>query len=128
MKEILKIRCQISISMKMVIISRKIHAKMKSFASPFVPEKTTVNFAKFLRTPFLQNNSRRLLLKCRHCKSDTREIDCLCCREVHAMLLALAKIPGKHLAIQLLWASAGLIVTRVSLMYLVDESSFWFLV
>ena len=28
-----------------------------------VPEKTPVNFAKFLRTPFLQNNSERLLLK-----------------------------------------------------------------
>ena len=28
-----------------------------------VPEETPVNFAKFLRAPFLQNNSGRLLLK-----------------------------------------------------------------
>ena len=28
-----------------------------------VPEETPVNFAKFLRTPFVQNNSERLLLK-----------------------------------------------------------------
>ena len=28
-----------------------------------VPEETPVNFAKFLRTPFLQNNLERLLLK-----------------------------------------------------------------
>ena len=28
-----------------------------------VPEEPPVNFAKFLITPFLQNNSRRLLLK-----------------------------------------------------------------
>ena len=28
-----------------------------------VPQETPVNFAKFLRTPFLQNNSRQLLLK-----------------------------------------------------------------
>ena len=28
-----------------------------------VPEETPVNFAKFLRTPILQNNSGRLLLK-----------------------------------------------------------------
>ena len=28
-----------------------------------VPEETPVNFAKFLRTPSLQNNSGRLLLK-----------------------------------------------------------------
>ena len=28
-----------------------------------------------------------------HCKNETREIDCLCCREVDAMLIASAKIP-----------------------------------
>ena len=28
-----------------------------------VPEETPVNFSKFLRTLFLQNNSRRLILK-----------------------------------------------------------------
>ena len=27
-----------------------------------------------------------------HCKNEAREIDCLCCREVNAMLIALAKI------------------------------------
>ena len=31
--------------------------------------------------------------KCRHCKNEAREIDCLCCREVDAMLIASAKIP-----------------------------------
>ena len=31
--------------------------------------------------------------KCGHCKNETREIDCLCCREVHAMLTASAKNP-----------------------------------
>ena len=31
-----------------------------------VPEETPVNFAKFLRTSLLQNNSGRLLLKCGH--------------------------------------------------------------
>ena len=33
-KEILKIRCHIYIIMKIVIILRKMHVKMKSFASP----------------------------------------------------------------------------------------------
>ena len=33
-KEILKIRCHIYILMKKVIILRKIHVKMKSFAPP----------------------------------------------------------------------------------------------
>ena len=50
-----------------------------------------------------------------------REIDCICCREVDAMFIALAKI-----VFQLLWASAQLLVTRVSFIYLVDE--FFFLV
>ena len=26
--------------------------------------------------------------KCEHCKNEAREIDCLCCREVDAMLIA----------------------------------------
>ena len=59
-----------------------------------VPEETPVNFAKFLRTPFLQSNSGRVLLKCGYCKTKATEIDCLCCREVDAMLIASAKIPG----------------------------------
>ena len=45
-------------------------------------QETLMNFVKFLRTPFLQNNSRRLLLKCGHCKNEVREIDCLCCRKL----------------------------------------------
>ena len=35
LKEILKIRCHIYISMRKVMILRKIHAKIKSFAPPF---------------------------------------------------------------------------------------------
>ena len=30
--------------------------------------------------------------KCGHCKNEAREKDCLCCREVDAMLIASAKI------------------------------------
>ena len=26
--------------------------------------------------------------KCRHCKNEAREIDCLCCREVDAIIIA----------------------------------------
>ena len=57
------------------------------------PEETPVNFSKYLRVPFLQNNSGRLLLKCGHCKIEGREMDSLCCREVDAMLIGSAKIP-----------------------------------
>ena len=32
------------------------------------------------------------LCKCGHWKNETREIDCLCCRQVDAMLIASAKI------------------------------------
>ena len=34
--------------------------------------------------------------KCGHCKNEAREIDCLCCREVDAMLIASAKIPERE--------------------------------
>ena len=46
------------------VLRKKVFFKMSqnSEETP-VPEETPVNFAKFLRTPFLQNNSGRLLLK-----------------------------------------------------------------
>ena len=56
--------------------------------------------AKFLRTCFLQNNWQ-LFLKCRRSKNEAREIDCLCCREVDAMLIPLAKIPERKVSIML---------------------------
>ena len=58
-----------------------------------MPEEIPVNIAKHLRKRFLQNNSRRTLLNCGHCKNEAREIDCLCCREMNAILIASAKIP-----------------------------------
>ena len=39
-----------------------------------VPEETPMNFAKFLRATFWQNNSGRLLPKCGYCKSKARDI------------------------------------------------------
>ena len=51
-----------------------------------VPEETRVNFAKFVRTPLLQNNSRRLLLKSGHFNNELRDRDCICCRELDALL------------------------------------------
>ena len=46
------------------VLRKKISSKISqnSQETP-TPEETTVNFAKFLRTLFLQNNSGRLLLK-----------------------------------------------------------------
>ena len=38
-----------------------------------MPEETSVKFAKFLRTPFLQSNSGRLLLKCGHCNNEPED-------------------------------------------------------
>ena len=64
----------------------------KKSQETLVPQETPVNFAKILRAPFLQNNFGRLLLKWGHCKNEAREINCLCCSEVDAMLIASAKI------------------------------------
>ena len=60
-----------------------------------VPEETPVNSAKFLRTPFSQNNSGRLLLKCGNCNNEAEDIDCICCRELDAMLIVSAKFPER---------------------------------
>ena len=80
-----------------VVLRKKVFLQMSqnSEESP-VPEETPENLAKFLRTPFLQNNSRRLLLKYEHCNNEARDIDCICCRELDAMLIASAKIPERE--------------------------------
>ena len=69
------------------VLRKKVFLKMSqnSQETP-VPEETPVNFAKFLRTPFLQYNSGRLLLKCGLCNNEARDIDCICCRELDVML------------------------------------------
>ena len=69
------------------VLRKKVFFKMsQSSQETPVPEEPSVNFAKFLRTSFLQNNSRRLLLKCGYFNNETRDIDCICCRELDAML------------------------------------------
>ena len=43
-----------------------------------------------------------------HCKTEAREIDCPCDREVNAMLIASAQFPehNGYLAMQILWVTA----------------------
>ena len=69
------------------VLRKKVFFKMSqnSQETP-VPEETPVNFAKFLKTPLLQNNSRRVLLKCGHFNNEARDTDCICCRELDALL------------------------------------------
>ena len=69
------------------VLRKKVFFKvLQSSPETLVPEETSVNFAKFLRTSFLQNNSGRLLLKCKYFNNEARDIDCICCRELDAML------------------------------------------
>ena len=49
--------------------------------------------------------------KCGHCRYEAREIDCLCCIEVNAMLIASAKIPERT-------GSNCLTVSHTCLLYL----------
>ena len=75
------------------ILRKKVFFKIsQNLQETLMPDKTPVNFSKFLRKSFLQNNSGRLLLKCGHCKNEATKIDCLCCREVDTMLIISAKI------------------------------------
>ena len=55
-------------------------------------EETSVNFANFLRTLFLQKNSGQLLLNSDIAISEAKDIDCICCRELDAVLISSAKI------------------------------------
>ena len=57
------------------VLRKKVFFKMlqNSQEAP-VPEETPMNFAKFLRTTFLKNNSGQLLLKCRHCNNEVIDL------------------------------------------------------
>ena len=51
------------------VLWKKLFLKiLKNLQETSVPEETPVNFAKFLRAPFLQNKSEQLLLKRGHWK------------------------------------------------------------
>ena len=55
------------------VLRKKVFFKMSQNSKEIpVPEETHVNFAKYLKTPFLQNNSGRLLLKCGPCNNEAR--------------------------------------------------------
>ena len=57
------------------VLRKKVFFKMsQSSQETPVPEETPVSFAKFLRACFLQNNSKRLLLKCGHFNNEARDI------------------------------------------------------
>ena len=64
-----------------------------------------------------------------NCKNEAREIDCIWCRDVDVMLIALAKILEREGNISpCSFYKQRLLVTRVSFTYLVDEFFFLFLV
>ena len=57
------------------VLQKKVFFKMlQNSQEAAVPEETPMNFAKFLRTIFLKNNSGQLFLKCRHCNNEVRDI------------------------------------------------------
>ena len=108
-KEILKIQCEIYILMKKVVILRKIKVTMKSFAPSFSNRislslnrnKMCGNESHEKETKHIHASAADLLhirignfysCKCGHCKNEVRHKDCLCCREVDAMLIASVKI------------------------------------
>ena len=68
---------------------------------------------------FKKNISGQLLLKCRNCNNKVRDIlDCICCRELDAMLTVSAenvRVQGKHVTTQLLSTSDKPLITCISL-------------
>ena len=77
------------------VLLKKVFLKIAKFTGKHLCQSLFFNKVAAQRQLFLQSNSGQLLLKCGHCKNKAREIDCVCCREVNAMLLASAKIPER---------------------------------
>ena len=53
---------------------KRFYKTLQNSQEALVPKGTSMNFAKFLRTIFLQNNFEGLLLKCGHCNNEVRDI------------------------------------------------------
>ena len=96
--------------MKKVIILKKIQVTMKTIIPPIFShfslslnrKKTCGNGSHGKETEHIYASATNLLhiikwnlnwCKCGNCRNETREIDCLCCRKVDAMLTASTKIP-----------------------------------
>ena len=84
--------------MKKLIILRKIHVTMKSFVPPFSTIERNQTYSQFSCRfiTYIIRIGNLDWCKCGHCKNEAREIDCLCYREVDAMLTTLAKIPVRE--------------------------------
>ena len=90
--EMLKIPCHICIILMKRV--RKIeHVIMKSFTHPYSTKERNETYLDFSRR-FITYSTRIGNLdwcKCGHCKNEAREIDCLRCWEVDAMLICSVK-------------------------------------
>ena len=100
--------------MKKVTILKKIQVTMKTFALTFFNhfslslnrkktcgnkshEKETKNTRYASAADLLHIRIGNLIwCKCGHCKNEVKEINCLCCRELDAMLIASAKNPERE--------------------------------
>ena len=123
--------------MKKVIILRKIQVTMKTFAPPFfIHFSLSLNRKKACGNESHEKETNLFMLQLQICYILEQEILIstnadLAKNEVIAFVvercmqcLPFRQNPGahrKHLAIHVLWATAQLLATRVSLMYLVYE-------
>ena len=96
--------------MKRVIILKKRHVTMKTFTPPFINHfRLSLNRKKRVvmrkKTKHIYASAADLLhirignlkwCKCGQCKNKVREIDCLFCRKVDAMLIVSTKIPERE--------------------------------
>ena len=119
-----------------MIILKKIQVTMKAFGPPFFNHFRSVNRKKCLVMTAMRKKTFTLQLpigknrignlkwcKCGHYKNEATEIDCLWWMQCILIRLKThsARVASRH---QLLWATAQLLVTCFSLIYLVDEFSF----
>ena len=101
--------------MKKVNILRKIHVTLKSFAPSF-----------FNYFSLSLNRKKHVVMRALKKKLNIFTLQLLIYYILEQEISIGAR--GKHLSIQLSWASGRLLVTRVSLIYLVDEFFLLFLV
>ena len=75
------------------VLRKKVSFKIsQNFQETLVPEETPANFCKIFKNLFSTEQLGTTASESRYCNNEARDIDCICCRELDAMLIASAKI------------------------------------
>ena len=75
------------------VLRKKAFFKISQIHRKLCARGNTCEFCKIFKNTFFTEQIRTTASESGYCNNEARDIDCICCRELGAMLIASAKIP-----------------------------------